>query len=65
MHSVGVHEIDPMQECEDAGKKLLDLIWVDTDKSVDPAHQINRSRLCAREYVTEWLSVVGVQPLTP
>ena len=25
----------PMQECKDAGKKLLDLIWVDTDKSVD------------------------------
>ena len=25
-----------MQECKDAGMKPLDLIWVDTDKSVDP-----------------------------
>ena len=24
-----------MQECRDAGMKPLDLIWVDTDKSVD------------------------------
>ena len=35
--SEGVYEIVPMQDCEDAGKKLMDLtIWVDTDKSVDP-----------------------------
>ena len=26
----------PMHESKNAGKKLLDLIWVDTDKSVDP-----------------------------
>ena len=42
-----------MQECKDTGKKLLDLIWVDTDKSVDPAHKNIRSRLCAREYKTK------------
>ena len=36
VHSEGVHEIVPMQECEDASKKLLDLIQVDTDKSVTP-----------------------------
>ena len=29
VHSEGVHEIVPMEECQDAGKKLLDLIWVD------------------------------------
>ena len=39
-----------MQECRDAGKKPLDLIWVDTDKSVDQAHKKIRSRLCAKEY---------------
>ena len=33
--------------------KPLDLIWVDTDKSVDPTHKKNRSRLCAREYKTK------------
>ena len=42
-----------MQECRDAGMKPLDLIWVDTDKSVDPAHKKIRSKLCAREYKTK------------
>ena len=51
--SEGVHEIVPMQECKDAGKKPLDVIWVDTDKSVDPAHKKIRSRLCAKEYKTK------------
>ena len=41
-----------MQECTDAGKNLLDLIWVDTDKSVDPAHK-NIGRNCATEYKTQ------------
>ena len=36
VHSEGVYETVPMQECKDAGMKPLDLIWVDTDKSVDP-----------------------------
>ena len=31
VHSEGVDEIVPMQECRDAGMKPLDLIWVDTD----------------------------------
>ena len=43
----------PLQECEVAGKKLVDLISVDTDKSVDPAHKKIRSRLCATEYKTK------------
>ena len=37
VHSEGVYENVPMQECKDAGMKPLDLIWVDADKSVDPA----------------------------
>ena len=53
MLSEGVHEIVSRQECKDAGKKPLDLIWVDTDKTVDPHHQNIRSRLCAREYKTK------------
>ena len=50
VHSEGVYEIVPMQECKDAGMKPLDLIWVDTDKSVDPTRKKIRSRLCAREF---------------
>ena len=47
VHSEAVYEIVPMQECKEAGMKPLDLIWVDTDKSVDPAHKKLPSRLCA------------------
>ena len=39
VHSEGVHEIVQMQECGDAGMKPLDLICVDTDKSVDPTRK--------------------------
>ena len=53
VHSQGVYEVVPMQECKDASKKLLELIWVDTDKSVDPAHMTFRSILCAEEYKTK------------
>ena len=53
VHSEGVYEIVPMQECRDMGMKPLDLIWVDTDKSVDPTRKKLRSRLCAREYKTK------------
>ena len=42
-----------MQECKGAGNEPLDLIWVDTDKSVDPTCKKIRSRLCAREYKTK------------
>ena len=31
VHSEGVYEIVPMQECKDEGMKPLDFIWVDTD----------------------------------
>ena len=51
--SEGVYEYVPMQECEDAGKNLLELIWVDADKSVDFAHKKIRPRLWAREYRTK------------
>ena len=47
-----------MQECKDAGKKLLDLVCVDTPKAVDPAHKKNRSRLCARDCKTKKLGNV-------
>ena len=53
VHSEGVYEIVPMQECRDAGMKPLDLIWVDTDKSVDQTRKKIRSRLCAREHKTK------------
>ena len=50
VHSEGVYEIFPMQKCKDAGTNPLDLIWVDTDKSVDPAHKNIRSRLCLTRF---------------
>ena len=53
VHSERVCENVPMQECTDAGKKRLDVIWVDKDTSVDPAHKKNRSRLCLQEYKTK------------
>ena len=53
VHSEGVYEIVPMQEFRDAGMKPLDLIWVDTDKSVASTRKKIRSRLCAREYKTK------------
>ena len=53
VHSEGFYETVPMQDCKDAGEKLLELIWVDADKSVDPAHKKILSRLCAREYTTK------------
>ena len=48
VHSEGVYEIVPMQECRDAGKEPLDLIWVDTDKSVI-RHVRKFDRDCAQE----------------
>ena len=53
VHSEGVYEIVPMHECRDAGMKPSDLIWMDTDKSVDPTRNKIRSRLCARGYKTK------------
>ena len=38
-----------MQNCKDAGRTLLELIWVNTAS----AHKEFRSRLCAREYKTK------------
>ena len=49
VHSEGVYDNIPVQECNDAGMKPSGLIWVDTDKSVDPTRKKIRSRLCARE----------------
>ena len=45
VHSEGVYEIVPKQECKDSGTKPVDLIWVDTGKSVDPIRKKIRSRL--------------------
>ena len=53
VHSEGVYEIVPMQECRDAGVKPLDLIWVDTDNAVDPTRTKIRSRLCAERIQDE------------
>ena len=53
VHSEGVYEIVPMQECKDAGMKPLDLIRMDTEKSMDPTRKKIRSRLCARKYKTK------------
>ena len=52
VHSKGVYEIVPMQECRDAGMKPWGLICLDT-RSVDPTRKKIRSRLCAREYKNE------------
>ena len=53
VHSEGVYEIVPMQECKDSGMKPLDLVLVDIDKSVDPTRKKIRSMLCARENKTK------------
>ena len=54
VHADGVYESVPMHECvKMQARKLLELIWVDTDKSVDPAQKKIRSRLCAGEYQTK------------
>ena len=54
VHSQGLCEIVPMQEGTDAGKKLLDLTWVDTGKSVDPVHNNIWSRPFVRENKTRF-----------
>ena len=53
-----------MRACKDAGKNLLDQIWVDADKSVDPAYKKFRSRLCAREYKTKRQGKIDTKSLT-
>ena len=53
VHSEGVHEVFPMQECLGSGQKLLDLTFVDTDQSFDPFPRKMRSKLCAIEYKTK------------
>ena len=53
VHSEGVYEKVPMQECRDAVMIPLDLIWVDTDKSVDPTRKEIRLKLCAIEHKTK------------
>ena len=50
VRSEGIYEIVPMQECKDAGMKPSDLIWVDSDKSVDPTRNKIPSTLCARKF---------------
>ena len=48
IHCEGVYHVVSMQECEDTGKNLLHLIWVDTHKFVDPVRKKIRSRPCHR-----------------
>ena len=48
VHSKGVYEIVPMQECIDAVMKPLDLIWVDTD-SLWIRHARKFGRGCVQE----------------
>ena len=43
----------PMQDCKGVDKKLLDLICVDTHKSVDPSLTRKFDRDCARECKTK------------
>ena len=49
VHFEGVYEIVPIQECRDAGMKPLDLIWVDTDKSLWIRHARKFDRGCVQE----------------
>ena len=42
VHSEGVYEIVPTQECRDAGMKPLDLIWVDTSLWIRDARKFDR-----------------------
>ena len=60
VHSEGVYEIVPMQECKDAGMKPY-MIWVDTDKSVDPTHKKIRSKVLVSIMVSVSLSNEGKQ----
>ncbi|CAK0895671.1 unnamed protein product, partial [Prorocentrum cordatum] len=39
IHGEGVYDIVPEQEARDAGVRPLDVLWVDTDKSMDPNEQ--------------------------
>ena len=52
VHSEGVYEIVPMQECQDAGMKPWDLIWGKI-----------RSRLCSRNYRTKKQGKIQRAPL--
>ena len=71
VHSEGVYEIVPMQECRDAGMKPLDLIWGDTDNSVDPTRKKIRSKkqgkvqsaLPASQLFSAMLPLEGVKAL--
>ncbi|CAK0815838.1 unnamed protein product, partial [Prorocentrum cordatum] len=53
IHGEKVYDIVPEQEAQEAGVRPLDVLWVDTDKSMDPNEQKVRSRLCVREYKTK------------
>ena len=52
-NSVCVYEIVPMPECRDAGMKPFSLIWVDTDKSVDPTTQGNSIEVVCKRIQNE------------
>ena len=48
-----LRDCPPNARVQRYGHEPLDLIWVDTDKSVDPTRKKVRSRLCTREYKTK------------
>ena len=48
VHSEGVHEIVPMQECKDAGMKPLDLIWVDRQVCGSDTQENSIELVCKR-----------------
>ena len=45
VHTEGVYEIVPMQDYEDAGMKLLELMGVDTDKSAREHKKKTQSKI--------------------
>ena len=52
VHSGGVYEIVPMQECKDAGMKPLDRFFF-TDKSVDPTRKENSIEVVCKRIQNE------------
>ena len=65
VHSEDVYEINPMQECTNAGKKLLDLIWVGRDKSVCTRSQEIRSTVCQTDKTKRQGKIQRALPPSP
>ena len=48
VHSAGVYEVVPVQECRDAGKRLLDLFWVDRQICGSSSQEDSIKSVCQR-----------------